>query len=162
MKFITFQNPTINFKMNYSTIIQKEAHIFAFESTLEKIFWSDYNSLKQIHYHVLMNLYKTEKNLKTSLYAIEKCLIPNKEEMIASIKETIRTTRYKIRNLQFSEDDDVDEDDLEPWEYTADLDDICNLVPYQTRRAEKLANLRTQQEMERRKEFEREINMGFN
>jgi hypothetical protein len=148
--------------MNYSTIIQKEDHRVAFASSLEIIFWSDHKSLKQIHYHVLMNYYKTEKNLNTSLYAIEKCLIPNKEELISSIKETIRTTRYKIRDLQFSEDDDVDEDDLEPWEYTADLDDICNLVPYQTRRAEKLAKLRTQQEMERRKEFEREINMGFN
>jgi hypothetical protein len=147
--------------MNYSTIIHKEAHRSAFASSLEIIFWSGYKSLKQIHYHVLMNYYKTEKNLKTSLYAIQKCLIPNKEEIIASIKETIRTTRYKIRDLQFSEDDDVDEDDLEPWEYTADLDDIHNLVPYQTNRARKLTKLRVQQEMERRKQFERELQMNL-
>jgi hypothetical protein len=147
--------------MNYSIIIQKEAHRKAIASSLEIIYWSGHKSLKQIHYYVLMNLYKTEKNLKTSLYAIEKCLIPNKAEMIASIKETIRTTRYKIRDLQFSEDDDVDEDDLEPWEYTADLDDIDNLIPYQTSRGRKLAKLRYQEQMERRKEFEREINMNL-
>ena len=143
--------------MNYSTIIQKEAHRVALASSLEIIFWSGYKSLKQIHYHVLMNYYKTEKNLKTSLYAIEKCLIPNKAELIASIKETIRTTRYKIRDLQFSEDDTVDEDDLEPWEYTADLDDIHNLVPYQTSRSRKLTKLRYQQEIKRRKEFADEL-----
>jgi hypothetical protein len=147
--------------MNYSFVTQKEAHRVAFASSLEIIFWSDHKSLKQIHYYVLMNYYKTEKNLKTSLYAIEKCLIPNKEEMIASLKETIRTTRYKIRDLQFSENDDVDEDDLEPWEYTADLDDIHNLVPYQTSRSRKLAKLRAQQEMERRKQFEIEMHMNF-
>lgn len=140
--------------MNYSTIIHKEAHRKAIASSLEIIFWSGHKSLKQIHYYVLMNYYKTEKNLKTSLYAIEKCLIPNKEEMIASIKETIRTTRYKIRDLQFSEDDDVDEDDLDPWEYTADLDEMHNFVPYETRRGQKLNKLRIQQQMERRKEFE--------
>jgi hypothetical protein len=131
--------------MNYSTIIDKEAHRFAFGSSLERIFWSDHRQLKQIHYHVLMNHYKTEKNLKSSLYAIEKCLIPNKAEMVSSIEETIRTTRYKIRDLQFSEDDNVDDDDLDPWEYTADLDEIHNLVPYETRRAQKL---KTQREME--------------
>lgn len=150
-----------NLKMNYSTIIHKEAHRVALASSLEIIYWSGHKSLKQIHYYVLMNYYKTEKNLKTSLYAIEKCLIPNKEEMIASIKDTIRTTRYKIRDLQFDENDDVDEDDLEPWEYTADLDDIHNLVPYKTNRARKLEKLRYQQEMERRKKFEREINMNL-
>ena len=158
MKFITFQNPTINFKMNYSTIIQKEAHIFAFESTLEKIFWSDYNSLKQIHYHVLMNYYKTEKNLRTSLYAIEKCLLPNKAELIASINESILTTRYKIRDLQFSEDDDVDDEDLDPWENIADTEEIHKIEVYETRRAQKLRN---QREMEMKKDFERQMHVGL-
>jgi predicted NBD/HSP70 family sugar kinase len=42
--------------------------------------------------------------------------------LIDSIKESILTTRYKIRDLQFSEDDTVDDEDLEPWEYTADTE----------------------------------------
>jgi hypothetical protein len=138
--------------MNYSTIIDKETHQVKFESSLEKIFWSDSKSLKQIHYHVLMNYYKTEKNLKATLYAIEKCLIPNKTEMIASIEETIRITRYKIRDIQFSENDTVDDDDLDPWEYTADLDEIHNLVPYETRRSQKL---RFKREMEMKQDLER-------
>lgn len=144
--------------MNYSAIIQKEAHRFAFESSLEVIFWSGYKQLKQVHYHVLMNYYKTEKNLKTSLYAIKKCLIPNKEEIISSIKETIRTTRYKIRDLQFSEDDTVDEEDLDPWEYIADTEEIHNIELYETRRAQKL---RIQREMEMKQVFKRQANLGF-
>jgi hypothetical protein len=131
--------------MNYSSIIEKQSHQIAFESSLEKIFWSGHCSLKQIHYHVLMNYYKTEKNLRTSLYAIEKCLLPNKNELISSINETILTTRYKIRDLQFSEDDTVDDDDLDPWEYFADTEEIHNITIYETRRAEKL---RVQREME--------------
>jgi hypothetical protein len=135
--------------MNYSTIIQKEAHKIAFEPSLEKIFWSDHNSLKQIHYHVLMNYYKTEKNLTTSIYAIQKCLLPNKQELIASIKEAILTTRYKIRDLQFSQDDTVDDDDLDPWEPIADTEEIHNLTPYETRRSQKLRFKREwEQEME--------------
>ena len=108
-----------------------------------------------------MNYYKTEKNLKTSLYAIQKCLLPNKEEMISSIKETIRTTRYKIRDLQFSQDDDVDEEDLDPWEYIADTEEIHRITLYETSLARKLAKLREQQNMEKRNEFEREINMNL-
>jgi len=143
--------------MNYSTIIHKEAHIVALASSLEKIFWSDYNSLKQIHYHVLMNYYKTEKNLRTSLYAIEKCLLPNKAELIASINESILTTRYKIRDLQFSEDDDVDDEDLDPWENIADTEEIHKIEVYETRRTQKLRN---QREMGMKKDFEREIRVG--
>jgi len=136
-------------QMNYSIVIQKEAHKIAFASSLEKIFWSDHTPLKQIHYHVLMNYYKTEKNLKTSIFAMEKCLLPNKKELIASINEAILTTRYKIRDLQFAEDDTVDEDDLDPWEYFADTEEIHKLEIYETRRAEKL---RIQREMEMKKD----------
>ena len=158
MKFITFENPTINYKMNYSTIIQKEAHRVAFASSLEIIFWSGYLQLKQIHYHVLMNYYKTEKNLKTSIFAIEKCLLPNKAELIASIKESILTTRYKIRDLQFSEDDTVDDEDLDPWEYVADTEEVHRITQYETRRGQKL---RIQRENEMKKDFERHLKLEF-
>ena len=124
--------------MNYSTIIHKEAHRIAFATSLEIIFWSGHRSLKQVHYHVLMNYYKTEKNLKTSIIAIQKCLLPNKAELISSIKETILVTRYKIRDLQFSQDDTVDEDDLDPWEYIADTEENHRITLYETRRAQKL------------------------
>ena len=154
MKFITFENPTINYKMNYSTIIQKEAHRNAFASSLDIIFWSGYGDLKQIHYHVLMNHYKTEKNLKTSIFAIQKCLLPNKTDLIASIKEAILTTRYKIRDLQFSEDDTVDDEDLDPWEYIADTEENHRITPYETRRGQKL---RIQRENEMKKDFERHL-----
>ena len=143
--------------MNYSTIIQREAHRFAFESTLEIIFWSGYKSLKQVHYHVLMNYYKTEKNLKTSIFAVQKCLLPNKAELIASIKESILTTRYKIRDLQFSEDDTVDDEDLDPWEYVADTEEVHRITPYETRRAQKL---KIQRENEMKKDFERYLQLG--
>ena len=152
MKFITFENQRINYKMNYSTIIHKEAHRVAFESSLEIIFWSGHKPLKQVHYHVLMNYYKTEKNLNTSIFAIQKCLLPNKAELIASIKESILTTRYKIRDLQFSEDDTVDDEDLDPWEYIADTEEIHRITPYETRRAQKL---KIQRENEMKKDFER-------
>ena len=124
--------------MNYSTIIHKEAHRIAFATSLEIIFWSGHRSLKQVHYHVLMNYYKTEKNLKTSIIAIQKSLLPNKAELISSIKETILVTRYKIRDLQFSQDDTVDEDDLDPWEYIADTEENHRITLYETRRAQKL------------------------
>jgi len=143
--------------MNYSTIIHKEAHRVAFASSLEIIFWSGYRSLKQIHYHVLMNYYKTEKNLTTSIFAIQKSLIPNKKELIASIKETILTTRYKIRDLQFSRDDTVDEEDLDPWEYIADTEEVYRITLYETRREQKL---RIQRENEMKKEYERQSLMG--
>lgn len=157
MKFITFENPTTNQTMNYSIIIQKEAHRDAFASSLEIIFWSGHMSLKQIHYHVLMNYYKTEKNLKTSIFAIQKCLLPNKAELIASIKESILTTRYKIRDLQFSEDDTVDDEDLDPWEYIEDTEENHRITPYETRRAQKL---RIQRENEMKKEYERQSMLG--
>ena len=143
--------------MNYSTIIQKEAHRVAFAASLEIIFWSGYGSLKQIHYHVLMNYYKTEKNLNTSIFAIQKCLLPNKAELIASIKESILTTRYKIRDLQFSENDTVDDEDLDPWEYIADTEEVHRITPYETRRAQKL---RIQRENEMKKEYERQSMLG--
>ena len=157
MKFITFENQQSNYKMNYSTIIHKETHRVAFASCLDIIFWSGYGSLKQIHYHVLMNYYKTEKNLTTSILAIQKCLLPNKKELIASIKETILTTRYKIRDLQFSQDDTVDEDDLDPWEYIADTEEVHRITRYETRREQKL---RIQRENEMKKEYERQLLMG--
>jgi hypothetical protein len=144
--------------MNYSAIIQKESHRVAFESSLEIIFWGGYKQLKQVHYHVLMNYYKTEKNLKTSLYAIKKCLLPNKEQLIASTNEAILNTRYKIRDLQFSEDDIVDEEDLDPWEYIADTEEIHNIEIYETRRAQKL---RIQREMEMKQVFKRQVRLGF-
>ena len=124
--------------MNYSTIIHKEAHRVDFASSLEIIFWSGHKSLKQVHYHVLMNYYKTEKNLNTSILAIQKCLLSNKAELISSIKETILVTRYKIRDLQFSQDDTVDEEDLDPWEYIADTEENHRITLYETRRAQKL------------------------
>jgi hypothetical protein len=143
--------------MNYSIVIQKEAHKIAFESSLDIIFWGGYKSLKQIHYHVLMNYYKTEKNLKTSIFAIEKCLLPNKAELIASINESILTTRYKIRDLQFSQDDTVDDEDLDPWECIADTEEIHKIEVYETRRAQKM---RIQREMEMKKDFERQMRVG--
>jgi len=145
--------------MNYSTIINKEAHRVAFASSLEIIFWSGYKSLKQVHYHVLMNYCKTEKNLNTSLYAIKKCLLPNKAEMMASIKETIQTIRYKIRDIQFSEDDTVDEDDLDPWEYISDTEEIHQMELYETRRGQKL-RIQREMEMKKRVSFNDNIILG--
>jgi hypothetical protein len=86
-----------------------------------------------------LKYYKTEKNLKTSLQCSEHCALPNQKELISSIKYSILTNQYRIRTLQFSPDDTVDDDDLDPWEYISEL---CDTIGSETHRSRKLARMR--------------------
>jgi len=121
--------------MNY-----KEEHKQGFDSSLNKIILGDVPQLKQVHYHILLKYFKTDKNLKTSLFAIRQCEVPNQKELISSIKYSILTNQYRIRTLQFSPDDTVDDDDLDPWEYITELDDT---IGTETHRSKKLARMRS-------------------
>jgi hypothetical protein len=114
-------------------------HKEAFASTLDKIILNDVPQLKQVYYHILLKYYKTEKNLKTTLQCLEHCVLPNQKELISSIKYSILTNQYKIRTIQFSPDDTVDEDDLDPWEYISELYDT---IGTETHRSRKLARMR--------------------
>ena len=120
--------------MNY-----KEEHKKGFDSSLNKIILGDVPQLKQVHYHILLKYFKTDKNLKTSMFALQHCAVPNQKELISSIKYSILTNQYRIRTLQFSPDDTVDEDDLDPWEYISELDDT---IGTETHRSRKLARMR--------------------
>jgi hypothetical protein len=120
--------------MNY-----KEEHKQGFDSSLNKIILGDVPQLKQVHYHILLKYFKTDKNLKTSLFALLQCAVPNQKELIYSIKYSILTNQYRIRTLQFSPDDTIDEDDLDPWEYISELDDT---IGTETHRSRKLARMR--------------------
>jgi hypothetical protein len=114
-------------------------HKEAFASTLNKIILNDVPQLKQVYYHILLKYYKTKKNLKTMLQCLEHCAVPNQKELISSIKYSILTNQYRIRTIQFSPDDTVDEDDLDPWEYISELYDT---IGTETHRSRKLARMR--------------------
>ena len=88
-----------------------------------------------------VNKFKTDKNLKTSLFALRQCEVPNQKELISSIKYSILTNQYRIRTLQFSPHDTVDDDDLDPWEYISELYDT---IGTETQRSRKLARMRGQ------------------
>lgn len=120
--------------MNY-----KEEHKQGFDLSLNKIILGDVPQLKQVHYHILLKFFKTDKNLKTSLFALRHCALPNQKELISSIKYSILTNQYRIRTLQFSPDDTVDNDDMDPWDNISELNDTIGTETYRSR---KLARMR--------------------
>ena len=133
---------TLTTTMNYSVIIYKEEHKQGFDSSLNKIILGDVPQLKHVHYHILLKYFKTEKNLRSSLSALLQCEVPNQKELISSIKYSILTNQYKIRTLQFSPDDTVEDDDMDPWEYITEL---CDTIGTETHRSRKLARIRSNQ-----------------
>jgi hypothetical protein len=127
--------------MNYSVIIYKEQHKQGFDSSLNKIILGDVPQLREVYYHILLKYFKTDKNLRSSLLALKHCAVPNQGELISSIKYSILTNQYRIRTLQFSPDDTVDDDDMDPWEYITELYDT---IGTETHRSRKMAKMRSE------------------